>query len=116
MNSGFSNGAAPRVGIVGATGLVGEMMRTLLAERNFPLSSLRLFASSRSAGSKIAWGGQEITVEDAAQAEISRLERGLGNPTVDTLTHLGLYLGLRLELNPRSGTMPEEETPRSRTA
>ena len=32
------------VGIVGATGLVGEMMRGLLAERNFPLASLRLFA------------------------------------------------------------------------
>lgn len=74
MNSGLSNGAAPRVGVVGATGLVGEMMRTLLAERNFPLSSLRLFASSRSAGSKIAWNGTEITVEDAAQADYSGLD------------------------------------------
>ena len=35
------------VGIVGATGLVGGMMRELLAERGFPLASLRLFASAR---------------------------------------------------------------------
>jgi aspartate-semialdehyde dehydrogenase len=44
------------VGIVGATGLVGEMMRGLLAERNFPLASLRLFASARSAGKTIRFG------------------------------------------------------------
>ena len=36
------------VGIVGATGMVGELMRAILAERNFPVGSLRLFASARS--------------------------------------------------------------------
>jgi aspartate-semialdehyde dehydrogenase len=64
----------PHVGIVGATGLVGEMMRTLLAERNFPLASLRLFASARSAGSTIAWGDREIVVEDAAAADYAGLD------------------------------------------
>lgn len=64
----------PNVGIVGATGLVGEMMRTLLAERDFPLGELRLFASSRSAGSRIAWQDREITVEDAATADFSGLD------------------------------------------
>ena len=43
------------VGIVGATGLVGGIMRTLLAERGFPVSTLRAFASSRSAGRERAW-------------------------------------------------------------
>ncbi len=37
----------PNVGIVGATGLVGGMMLTMLAEREFPLASLRLLASLR---------------------------------------------------------------------
>ena len=44
------------IGIVGATGLVGEIMRRILAERNFPVGSLRLFASARSAGKRAAAG------------------------------------------------------------
>ena len=43
------------VGIVGATGMVGELMRSILAERNFPVGTLRLFASARSAGKRRAW-------------------------------------------------------------
>jgi hypothetical protein len=72
-----SNPPAPKsvaVGVVGATGLVGEMMRALLAERNFPMKSLRLFASARSAGSKLVFGGQEIVVEDAATADYAGLD------------------------------------------
>ena len=66
--------ARPRIGIVGATGLVGEMMRQLLAERDFPLSELRLFASARSAGKAIEWNGQSLTVEDAATADFAGLD------------------------------------------
>ncbi len=66
--------ARPAVGIVGATGLVGENMRALLEERNFPLSSVRFFASPKSAGSKIAFKGKEITVEDAGAADYSGLD------------------------------------------
>jgi aspartate-semialdehyde dehydrogenase len=65
---------APNVGIVGATGLVGTMMRELLAERGFPVASLRLFASARSAGSMLPWAGGEITVEDAATADYAGLD------------------------------------------
>jgi len=65
---------SPRVGIVGATGLVGEMMRSLLAERDFPLHSLRLFASARSAGTPLPWRGEEIVVEDAATADYAGLD------------------------------------------
>ncbi|MFO1082501.1 MAG: aspartate-semialdehyde dehydrogenase [Reyranellaceae bacterium] len=62
------------VGIVGATGLVGDMMRAILEERRFPLASLRLFASARSAGKRRAWGESEIAVEDAATADFRGLD------------------------------------------
>ncbi|MGN6209999.1 aspartate-semialdehyde dehydrogenase [Asticcacaulis sp.] len=64
----------PNIGIVGASGLVGSMMLALLAERNFPLASLRLFASARSAGKRVAFRGQEIVIEDAATADFSGLD------------------------------------------
>ncbi len=70
----FSPSNPPHVGIVGATGLVGEMMRGLLAERNFPLASLRLFASARSAGKTIRFGDNDIVVEDAASADYAGLD------------------------------------------
>ncbi|MFM7828314.1 MAG: aspartate-semialdehyde dehydrogenase, partial [Actinomycetota bacterium] len=62
------------IGIVGATGMVGSVMRTLLIERKFPASSVRFFASARSAGSVIDWNGQKITVEDASTADTSGLD------------------------------------------
>lgn len=58
-----------RVGVVGATGMVGTVMRQLLLERKYPVSELRLFASARSAGSTIVWNGSPITVEDAAGSD-----------------------------------------------
>jgi aspartate-semialdehyde dehydrogenase len=70
----FSRSNPPHVGVVGATGLVGGMMRELLAERSFPLASLRLFASARSAGTKIAFQGREITVENAETADFTGLD------------------------------------------
>src|SRR3954447_26793782 len=63
-----------RVGVVGATGQVGGVVRRLLAERGFPLSELRFFASARSAGSTLPWGDEEITVEDAATADPTGLD------------------------------------------
>jgi aspartate-semialdehyde dehydrogenase len=63
-----------RVGIVGATGQVGRVVREILAQRNFPLSELRFFASARSAGSTLPWGDGEITVEDAATADPAGLD------------------------------------------
>ncbi|EDY42361.1 aspartate-semialdehyde dehydrogenase [Streptomyces sp. SPB074] len=63
-----------RVGIVGATGQVGTVMRRILAEREFPVTELRLFASSRSAGSTIDWQGGPVTVEDAATADYQGLD------------------------------------------
>jgi aspartate-semialdehyde dehydrogenase len=62
------------VGIVGATGQVGGVVLTLLAERSFPVDTLRLFASARSAGRTIEWQGRDITVEDAATADYTGLD------------------------------------------
>ncbi len=66
--------AQPNVGIVGATGLVGGMMLQMLEERNFPVGTLRLFASARSAGKRVPFRGQDVTVEDAASADYSGLD------------------------------------------
>ncbi|MDG2522906.1 aspartate-semialdehyde dehydrogenase [Caulobacter segnis] len=74
MSLEFSPSHPPRVGVVGATGLVGGMMLKLLEERGFPIAQLRLFASARSAGKPIAWRGQEVLVEDAATADFTSLD------------------------------------------
>jgi aspartate-semialdehyde dehydrogenase len=66
-----------RVGIVGATGLVGGVMRSVLAERHFPVSELRLFASARSAGRRLPWMDGELTVEDAFDADYRGLDVAL---------------------------------------
>jgi aspartate-semialdehyde dehydrogenase len=66
-----------RIGIIGATGQVGGVMRRILAERQFPVEQLRLFASARSAGRTLPWGTGEITVEDAATADFTGLDIAL---------------------------------------
>jgi aspartate-semialdehyde dehydrogenase len=63
-----------RVGVVGATGQVGGVMREVLAERDFPVSGIRYFASARSAGRTVPWQGVDITVEDAATADYAGLD------------------------------------------
>ncbi|WP_406411744.1 aspartate-semialdehyde dehydrogenase [Streptomyces halstedii] len=63
-----------KVGIVGATGQVGTVMLSILAERKFPVAELRLFASARSAGSTLTYEGTGITVEDASTADYSGLD------------------------------------------
>ena len=54
-----------RVAILGATGAVGQEFLNLIEERKFPFAELRLLASSRSAGKKIAFMGREYTVQEA---------------------------------------------------
>ena len=66
-----------RVGVVGATGQVGGVMRRLLAERNFPVAEIRYFASARSAGSTLPWGDTDVVVEDAETADPSGLDIAL---------------------------------------
>jgi aspartate-semialdehyde dehydrogenase len=80
-----------RVGIVGATGQVGGVMLSVLAERAFPVDELRLFASARSAGRVIGWQGRPITVEDAATADYDGLDLAL----------VSVGAGASRELSPR---------------
>jgi aspartate-semialdehyde dehydrogenase len=65
------------VGVVGATGQVGGVMRRLLAERALPVDEIRYFASARSAGTTLPWGDQQVTVEDAAVADPTGLDVAL---------------------------------------
>lgn len=65
---------AVNIGVVGATGQVGAVVRQLLAERNFPVGQIRFFASARSAGTTLSFAGREVVVEDAATADPSGLD------------------------------------------
>ena len=62
------------VAVVGATGQVGRVMRTLLEERGFPVETIRFFSSARSAGQTLPWKGQDIVVEDVATADYSGID------------------------------------------
>ena len=62
------------VGIVGATGAVGQELVRLLHERNFPMSSLRLFASARSAGKTVERFGKKYTVEEAKPGAFAEVD------------------------------------------
>ena len=66
-----------RVGVFGATGQVGGLVRRLLDERSFPVDEIRYFASERSAGRTLPWRGQEITVENAATADFAGIDFAL---------------------------------------
>ena len=55
-----------KVAVVGATGAVGEVMLSILAERNFPIGELVALASERSAGSKVKFGNRDVVVQDLA--------------------------------------------------
>ena len=63
-----------RIGVVGATGQVGAVVRTLLEERDFPIAEIRFFASARSAGTTLSFKGEDIVVEDASIADPTGLD------------------------------------------
>ncbi|MCU1595917.1 MAG: asd [Frankiales bacterium] len=62
------------LGLVGATGQVGAVVRQLLQDRAFPLEELRFFASARSAGQTLRFGDRDILIEDCALADPSGLD------------------------------------------
>ncbi|KAA1425092.1 aspartate-semialdehyde dehydrogenase [Mumia zhuanghuii] len=66
-----------KIGVVGATGQVGGVMRTLLQERAFPIDEIRFFASPRSAGKTLSYDGRDVVIEDAATADPSGLDVAL---------------------------------------
>lgn len=62
------------IGILGATGAVGQELIRLLHERNFPISDLRLLASARSAGKSISYEGRSWVIEEATEASFKDLD------------------------------------------
>jgi aspartate-semialdehyde dehydrogenase len=66
-----------RVGVFGATGQVGNVMRSVLDERDFPVAEIRYFASARSVGRRLPWRGAEVEVEDTATASFEGLDLAL---------------------------------------
>nr|WP_297428053.1 aspartate-semialdehyde dehydrogenase [uncultured Actinotalea sp.] len=69
--------AGLNVAVVGATGQVGRVMRQLLAERDFPVASIRFFASARSAGTTLPWKGEDVVVEDIASQDLAGIDVAL---------------------------------------
>ena len=81
-----SAGSGVHLAVVGATGQVGAVLRRLLAERDFPVASVRYFSSARSAGRELPWEGRwdgapaeprQIVVEDVATADLSGIDIAL---------------------------------------
>ena len=67
-----------KVGILGATGAVGQEMLKILAERKFPISELRLIASERSAGKTVEFQGKEVAIIAASDSAFDGLDIVLG--------------------------------------
>jgi aspartate-semialdehyde dehydrogenase len=66
-----------RVAIVGATGLVGGEFLKILEERKFPMDSLRLYASDRSAGKRLSFMGEELVVEETSDDSFNNIDIAL---------------------------------------
>lgn len=66
-----------RLGVVGATGQVGSVMRRILLERGFPIEEVRFFASARSSGTVLRFGDREVVVEDVERADPTGLDVAL---------------------------------------
>ena len=84
------------IAILGATGAVGKELLELLAERQFPIANLKLLASPRSAGSKISFDGQEITVEavnDDSFADVDIVLASAGGSTSKKWAHIAVAAG-----------------------
>jgi aspartate-semialdehyde dehydrogenase len=70
----------PSVAIVGATGAVGEEIRKVLEQRNFPVGSLRLLASSKSVGKVLEFRGEKFKVEELKPERLKGVEIILSSP------------------------------------
>ena len=65
------------VAVVGATGAVGEVMLSILKQRNFPVGNVYVLASERSVGKKVAFGNEHLEVENLATFDFSKTQIGL---------------------------------------
>ncbi len=65
------------VAVVGATGVVGETMLSILAERDFPVENVFALASDRSSGKRVEFAGEYLTVQNLADFDFSKADIGL---------------------------------------
>ena len=72
------------VGVVGATGAVGRLVRQMLAERDFPYKTIKFIASARSAGTTIEFQGQRYTVEQLCPEVFEDLDLVIASTPDDT--------------------------------
>ncbi|MFZ2481681.1 MAG: aspartate-semialdehyde dehydrogenase, partial [Propioniciclava sp.] len=63
-----------RIGVFGATGQVGRVMRALLEQRDVPVDDVRFFSSAKSAGTVLPFDGRDIVVEDTATADFTGID------------------------------------------
>ena len=77
------NKNAVKVGILGATGAVGQEMMKILAERSFPVAMLRPIASGRSAGRTLSFRGEEVTIVEASDEAFEGLDIVLRAAEID---------------------------------
>ncbi len=68
------------VAVVGATGAVGEVMLSILAERNFPVGTVYALASERSVGKRVMFGDKTLIVENLAEFDFTKVQIGLFSP------------------------------------
>jgi len=76
------------IGVFGATGQVGTVMREILAERAFPVDRMRYFASPRSVGRRLPWAGGEVEVEDAWGGDYEGIDIALFSVGADAAREL----------------------------
>ena len=81
---GATRSSALTVAIAGATGAVGQEFLRVLEQRDFPVAGLKLLASARSAGKKIAFKGREYTVEELTDASFQGVDLALFSAGGDT--------------------------------
>ncbi|MCK4739214.1 MAG: aspartate-semialdehyde dehydrogenase [Deltaproteobacteria bacterium] len=68
------------IAVVGATGMVGKEILSILEERKFPVGEVRLLASERSAGEKIRFKGKDIVVRELSKEDFKGIDIGLFSP------------------------------------
>ena len=76
-----------RVAIVGATGLVGQEFIKVLVQRDFPMESIQLFASDRSAGRKLFVNHQEIEVKETTTQSFEKIDVALFSAGAEVSRH-----------------------------
>jgi len=78
---------AYKVAIVGATGLVGQEFIKILEQRKFPVASIGLYASDRSAGKKVFVGHQEVTVKETSAESFQQVDIALFSAGTEISRH-----------------------------